>query len=570
MSPPFVNSPANDALSAGGFCSSSHPWATAAGVEMLARGGNATDAAIATAFALAVCEPAMSHLGGQGNMLVHMAGEGETVGIDFYACAPGAARAGMYRWIEHPTQGDYRFLTEGDLNTTGGLSVCIPGAVWGWAYAHRRWGSIPLGTVLEPSITYARGGVPLARRMSGLVAENRDRLARYPASAAIFLRPDGSPRTEGEAVVQPELAQTLERIATSGIEEFYSGEIARAIVDCVRSDGGVLSEEDLALYPEKLFRVLPPDAVSFRGYTVQCTPPQSSALLLHLLCLLDGFDFRTCDPLSPEKLHLLIEAMKLAFAERAVHIGDHAFVNVPIGGLFNPAYAAERRRSIDPQRAQFPGPGNPWAYQAEQPDPASLTGVMPSSAGHASCTTHHSHVDRWGNFVSISQSLGDAFGSAMVVPGRGFFLNNAMKLFDPRPGTRVAAIAPYKRPLMPCPTLVLRDGAPVMALGSPSGTRIPNAIAQVLVSVLDHGTSLQAAVDAPRVHWSGYELEAESDLPDAAKAGLSRLGHEVQYRSAKSPWFGAVQVVTRDPKTGLCQGAADPRRQGAAAGLADT
>ncbi|HYM70199.1 MAG TPA: gamma-glutamyltransferase, partial [bacterium] len=544
----------SDVISRDGVSASSHPWATAAGLEMLLRGGNAVDAATATGFALAVCEPAWSHLGGQGIMLVRMADERETVALDFYACAPGAARQGMYRWIESPTQGEYRFWTEDDLNTTGGLSVCVPGTVCGWLYAHGRWGRLPRATVLGPAIVYAARGVPLTSRLAAAVAENRDRLRRSPAAAAVFLRPDGTPRPPGELIVQADLARTLELLAEHGSEPFYAGEIAEAIVACVRADRGVLAGDDLARYPTELFRVHAPDAVGFRQHTIQCAPPQASALLLHLLLLLDGIDLSRYRPLAAEKLHLLVEAMKLAFADRSRHIGDDTCVNMPLAGLLNPSYAAARRALIDPGRALFPGAGDPWAFQSAPPDPAKMTVGVASPAGDGGCTSHHSHVDRWGNFVALTQSLGDQFGSALMVPGYGVLLNNAMKLFDPRPGARAASIAPYKRPLSPWPTLVLRDGVPVMALGSPSGTRIPNAIAQVLVNVLDHGLGLQAAVDCPRVHWSGHELEAESDLPGDARDGLARLGHVVQYRHRRSPWFGAVQAVARDPDTGMCRG----------------
>lgn len=557
-------------VSRDGVCSSSHPWATAAGIEMLLRGGNAVDAAVATGFALAVCEPAWSHLGGQGVMLVYVAGERKTVALDFYACAPGAARPGMFRWIESPTQGDYRFWTDGDLNTTGGLSVCVPGTVCGWLYAHARWGRLPRRTILEPATTFARDGMVLTGRLAMAIAEHRQRLARSIAAAAVFLHADGTPRAEGEVVKQSDLARTLALIADGGSEAFYAGQIAEATAACVREDGGVLTRDDLARYPEALFRTLEPDEVSFRRHTVQCAPPQSSALLLHLLALLDGIALRQHAPLAPEKLHLLIEAMKLAFAERSLHIGDDAFVNVPLAGLLNPAYAEARRRLIDPGHAGHPGPGNPWAFQAAPPDPEKLTAELSSAVAEDVCTTHHVHVDRWGNMVSMTQSLGDQFGSALMVPGYGFFLNNAMKLFDPRPGRRGASIAPYKRPMAPWPALVLRDRVAVMALGSPSGTRIPNAITQVLINMLDHKMPPEAAVDFPRMHWSGHELEAEDDVPQDTKDGLARLGHRVEYRSRRSPWFGAVQVVMRDPETGECRGAADPRRQGAAAGVTMT
>jgi gamma-glutamyltranspeptidase / glutathione hydrolase len=397
--------------------------------------------------------------------------------------------------------------------------------------------------------------------------ESIPRLAPFPESSAAFLRPDGSARQEGELLVQPGLADTIELIGREGYEPFYTGELAAAIVEHVRKLGGVLSREDLARYPGDLLWTREPDWVDFKGHRIAGATPSSSALLMNLLAILDELDFTGLSPLSPEQLHLLVESMKLAFAERALHIGDHTQVNVPLAGLLSPDYARARRALIDPDRASFPGPGNPWPYQAELPSPDKLLPGTPTTPGAIVGTTHHSHVDRWGNFVSLSQSLGDAFGSCVTVPEHGIVLNNAMKLFDPRPGSSPAGIQAYRRPMAPWPTLVLRGETAVMALGSPSGTRIPNALAQVLVNVVEHGMGLQDAVGLPRVHWSGDELEAESDLPEKTKAGLAARGHDVEYRSPRSPWFGAVQVVARDPETGLCSGAADPRRAGAAAGV---
>lgn len=557
---------AADLTARGGVCSSSDPRATAAGVQTLLRGGNAVDAAIATAFALAVHEPAMSHLGGQGNLVLHLADRRETVALDFYACAPGAARPDMYEWIDSPTQGGYRFNTRDDLNTVGPLSVAIPGNVCGWVTAQRRWGSLPLSEVVAPAVRDAAAGSAATARTAAFIAEHRDRLSRFPETATSFLRADGSPLREGEVIVQPHLAATIEAIGRHGHETFYRGELADTIVDHVRSGGGILTREDLSRYPDELLWVREPDWVDFKGYRIAGATPASNALLFNLLGILDGLDLDGASPLAPRHLHLLIEAMKLAFAERSLHIGDHTQVNVPLAGLSSPAYTELRRALIDRDRPSFPGPGDPWAHQELPPDPGKLTATAPATPAPMIGTTHHSHVDRFGNFVSISQSLGDAFGSGITVPGTGVILGNAMKLFDPRPGPRPAGIRPYRRPMAPWPTLVVKDGHAVLALGSPSGTRIPNAIAQVLVNVLGRGMGLQAAVDLPRVHWSGDELEAESDLPQQTKDGLARFGHTVQYRGARSPWFGAVQIVARDPGTGVCRGAADPRRAGAAAG----
>lgn len=567
---PTQTNGAHDVTASGGMSSTSHPLATAAATEMLLAGGNAVDAAIAAAFALALCEPAMSHLGGQGNMLVHLAEERRTVALDFYACAPGAAAPDMYDWIESPTQGGYRFWTEGDHNTIGGRSVAIPGNVCGWLTAHQRWGSLPLADVVAPARRLAERGVPLTRRMAAMVAEVRDRLAKFPETARTFLNPDGSPLREGEVVRQPDLAGTLDVLARDGLDAFYTGPLAHAIVSEVGRLEGVLSLDDLRAYPDRLFITREPDRASFRGYEVQGATLASSALLLHLLTLLDECDFRGHEPLGPDKVHLLVEVMKLAYAEREVHIADANQVNVPLEGLLSRAYARSRLAHISPDEARFPGPGAPWGFQDRQPDPAKQLGSADAN-GRASAgggTTHHSHVDAAGNFVSITHSLGDPFGSCVTVPGTGILLNDAMKLFDPRPDAGIHGIAPYRRPIAPWPTLLLRDGRAVLALGSPSGTRIPNALAQVLLNLTDHGMSLQAAVNQPRVHWSGHELEAEGDLPAATLDGLRRRGHEVELRSARSPWFGAVQAVARHPKTGVCQGAADPRRQGAVAGVA--
>ncbi|OZM76859.1 gamma-glutamyltransferase family protein [Pseudonocardia sp. MH-G8] len=556
-----------DVTSYGGLCSSSDPRATGAGVQMLLRGGNAVDAAVATAFALAVHEPAMSHLGGQGNMLVHLADSQETVALDFYACAPGASEPGMYEWMPGPTQGAYRFTTRGEKNTTGPLAVAIPGNVCGWVTAQRRWGALDLSEVVTPAVHDARTGTPATARIAAFIVESRDRLARFPDTAATFLHADGSPRREGELLLQPHLADTIESIGAEGYEPFYRGAVAQAIAAHVSGAGGILSAQDLARYPDELMWTREPDWLDYKGHRIAGATPSSNALLMNLLAIMDGLDLGGESPLRPDRLHLLIESMKLAFAERSLHIGDHTQVNVPLEGLTNPEYAALRRGLIDPARASFPGPGDPWAFQDERPDPERLTPTAPVTPAPVIGTTHHSHVDRHGNFVSMSQSLGDAFGSCVTVPGTGIILNNAMKLFDPRPGARPAGISPYRRPMAPWPTLVLRSGRAVMALGSPSGTRIPNALAQVLSNVLEQGMGLQDAVDLPRVHWSGDELEAESDLPEETRTGLADRGHDVRYRNARSPWFGAVQVVARDPESGLCIGAADPRRAGAAAGV---
>jgi gamma-glutamyltranspeptidase/glutathione hydrolase len=550
MASPLVSigtlpAPPHDVVAAGGLSSSSHPWASAAGADMLVKGGNAVDAAVASAFTLAVCEPAFSHLGGDGAMLVHLSDPGETVAVEFSACAPGAAGAGTVAADGRPA----------------GLAVAIPGAVCGWVAAHRRWGQLPLTTVARPALQ-ACDGVPLSRAMAAGIAAARERLAAQPAAAAVFLRPDGSPRAEGDTIDQPMLAAAIDRVASDGYEAMYDGPLGRDLVAHVRAHGGVLTMDDLRRYPERLLWVRTPDAVSFAGHVVEGAAPAASAFLLHLLRLLDGIGIGAFEPLSVERLHLLAEATKLAVADHGLHAGDHTHVNVPLAGLLDARYAAERRLLIRPEIAGFPRPGDPWRFQQEPPDPHRFTAGDEAGSGGGGVGSHHSHVDRWGNAVAMTQSLGHAFGSGLFVPRWGVLLNDAMRLFDPRPG-RAASVRPYQRPRMPWPTIVRGDGGALMALGASSGPAGPTAITQVLLNVLDDGLGLRQAVGLPRIHWNGEALEVEDDLPAATMEALAKRGHRLHVRPARSPSFGAVQVVWRDPETGLCRGAADPRREGA-------
>ena len=553
-----------DTAGYGGISSTSHPLATAAGIGALLRGGNAVDAAIASGFALSVVEPSMSGIGGQGNCIVFMREDERPTAVDFYAVAPSGAREDMYRWVPGPTQGEYRFHTRGDENTTGPRAVAVPGNVAGWLYCHRRWGALPLQQVIAPAVEYAQNGFPLTPRVAGHLDEAAGRLQTCPESRRIWFRADGSPLSAGDRVRLPQLARTLQLIGREGEDAFYRGETPDRMIDDLAGRGGLLAREDLSSYPADNLRAVEPESVKLGDLEVFATPTSSSVVFLMILKIFEGFGVSPTRLMDARDLHLLIESMKLAFADRRVFSGDPAFVNVPVRGLLSEGYLAQRRSFISPDCARCPEPGDPWPWDPNGPGDSKRSPREAGGEDPEVGTTHHSHVDRWGNMVAMTQSLGDAFGSAVMAPGLGFFWNNAMKLFDPRPG-RANSIEPGKRPsTAPCPVLVTRGGLPFMALGSPSGTRIINSVVQVLVRVLG-GLTLQEAVLLPRVHWSGAELEIEGTMTAEALGELRNLGHDPSVFEGYSPWFGAVQAVSYDASSGLCRGAADPRRQGAVA-----
>lgn len=296
--------------------------------------------------------------------------------------------------------------------------------------------------------------------------------------------------------------------------------------------------------------------------------------IIQMLNLLDGFDLKSMGALTPNSIHHIVEVMKIAFADREKFMGDPAFMTIPQDGLVSKAYADERRKEIRSEKTGDPQAGDPWKYQSK----AALDGIKVSWLNplrtddqvlilDTANTTHHSHIDQEGNIVAMTQSLGDGFGSAMVVPGWGVVMNNAMKLFDPRPGKPNSIAANKKMLSSMSPTIVLKDGKPFMALGSPSGTRIINAVLETIINVIDFDMPLQEAIEAPRFHWSGEEFEVESRIPQEVRKALEARGHKPLVKKDWDPWFGAVQAVLIDPATGAIYGVADPRRDGAAAGV---
>ena len=528
-----------EAIASLGMVTSNHPLASLAGVEMLMQGGNAIDAAVATLFALSVVEPMMVSIFGAGFFTIRLA-DGTLITIDDYAVVPLAAREDMYVPIPGSLDND----VEGGLNDTGYLAVATPGSLLGWTTALERYGRLPLAVAVEPAIRYARHGFRVSPYLHGFIRLYQEELRRFPASAEVFL-PAGEPAPVGAILRRPDYAATLEPIGEEGAAYLYDGPLGEAVAADMARNSGLITLEDLARY--RIYERAPVRG-TYRGYEIVSMGPASSGgvHIVQMLNILEGFDLAAMGFGTPDTVHLLAETMKIAFADRARYLADPERVRVPVEWLTSKDYAAERRAMIDRRRAQ--------QYAA---------GVAPD--GEGACTTHCCAVDAEGNVVSATQTLNGAFGSKVTVPGTGMLLNNCMKLMDPTPG-RTNSIAPGKRILSSMsPTIVLEDGKPLLAIGTPGGVRIFGAVLQAILNVIDFGMSIQEAVEAPRLFDRGPVLELErgfDPLPELV-AELERRGHTVQIVPKVA---GGMNGILIDPVTGLLHGGACWRADGAAAG----
>jgi gamma-glutamyltranspeptidase/glutathione hydrolase len=547
----------------GGVVSSLYPQAAEAGLQMLERGGNAVDAAVAMAFAAGVAGPFHNGLGGGGFALVARPGQ-DTLALDFREVAPAAATRDMYLRDGKPVPG---------LSTDGALSVAVPNAVNGYLALLEKAGSLPRSVVLGPAIRLARDGLVVTPKYRQMATTRVECLRKDPEAARIFLRPgaDGRPDVPalGTRLRQPDLARTLERIAASGSAAMRSGPIARAIVDSVRAGGGILTAEDLARVK---VRWRTPLWGSYRGHRIAAFPPPSGGgvILLETLGMLeylkrDGFERR-----ATADLHLYVEALRRAYAARARFISDPDQVDVPTARLLSPDYIAELAASIDPKRAT-PSSSLPGA-SAAVPGPA-------TPASEARHTTEVSVIDRAGNAVALTTTVNYGFGSCLVARGTGMILNDEMDDFATQPGVpnvyglvygEANAIAPGKIPVSSmAPTLVFQKDRPdrvLLAVGGSGGAYIPTGVIQVVLNVLDARMNLPVAVAAGRVHhqWLPDVIQVTPDgVEPATRAALEAMGHT--FKVSESP-LADVEAVMEDPATGLRSGASDPRGEGAALG----
>lgn len=535
-----------------GMVASADTLASTVGVNILKKGGNAVDAAVAVGLALAVTYPEAGNLGGGGFLLLRLA-NGRTTAIDFRETAPAKATRDMYLGKDGQPTADSR---------VGYRAAGVPGTVAGFALAQRRYGRLKWADVVAPAVRLADQGFALTDYQARILKGSKA-LSGFAESRRVFQR-SGRPYTEGEILRQPDLAATLRRLMTKGPREFYEGQTATLIAQDMAASGGLITLSDLKNYVP-VERA--PLRGTYRGYDILTMPPPSSggACLLEMLNILEPHDLKSLGYGSSATDHLLVESMRRAFADRSELFGDPAFVKVPTRGLSSKAYAAERARTINPDRAtpsKDVSVGNPAPYESQQ-------------------TTHYSVVDVAGNAVSCTYTLNNSFGSGVTAKGTGILLNNEMDDFAAKPGTANGfglvqgernAIAPQKRPLSSMtPTILTKDGKLFLVIGSPGGPTIITTVLQTIVNVIDHGMTLPRAITVGRLHhqWLPDAIDTEeSTLPADVRKALEARGHILNPKGGfqGSKRWGNAQGILIEPGTGIRIGASDPRGIGAAVG----
>jgi gamma-glutamyltranspeptidase/glutathione hydrolase len=567
--PVFGAAPIHPVHAPRAMVASVHELASRAGVEAMQAGGNAIDAAVATGFALAVAYPQAGNLGGGGFMLIRMA-DGKTHFIDYREKAPATATANMYL----DPQGN---VIE-DASLVGYKSIGVPGSVAGMVYAQKKYGKLTLNRVIAPAVKLARDGFPLVWEDTEDLKNDRY-LSKFPESRHVFLR-DGNYYKQGEILRQPELARTLERIA-SNPDDFYHGAMARELVAFVEKGGGLITADDLAHYEVKERE---PVRGTYRGYEVITAPPPSSGgiALIETLNIVEGYDLGKLGDRSAQGVHLVAEAFRRAFFDRAEFLGDPDFANIPVAPLIDKKYAAAWRESIDPAHASLSKDLQRPAIFSQLEQYAGLHSA-PVAVSEPPHTTHYSVVDPDGNAVAVTTTLNDDFGSRVTAGGLGFLLNDEMDDFSSKPGVPngyglvqgpANAIGPGKRPLSSMtPTIVLKDGKLFLVLGSPGGSQIISTVANILMGVVDFGMSIQEAVNAPRFHhqWLPDQVNVEQWFsPDAVRL-LEQMGHKVKFGVEETGTWEAYwsdgECIAIDLKTRERLGASDERHNGKAVGF---
>lgn len=523
-----------------GVVSTSKVEASRIGAEILRKGGNAIDAAVAAGFALGVVEPNSSGLGGGGFMLIRIAKTGETVFIDFRERAPQKSSPEMWT-----VGADGKVV--GNQKLEGGKAAAVPGEVAGLLYALENYGTMSREQVIRPAANLAKNGFYVTPTLSNDMKSQFDKLEKYPESAKVFLNQEGLPYEVDDLFTNPDMAKTLDIIIKNGKDGFYKGEVAEAIVKTLNKYDGLYTMEDLANYKPL---VRQPVKGTYRGYEIISSPSPSSggAIVIEILNILENFDIGSLKVNSPEYLHLFSEAYKLAYADRAKYMGDSDYTPVPMKGFVSKKYAKEIAKDIDLKVSHDSKAHDPWLYESED-------------------TTHYSIADKEGNMVAITKTVNGLFGNSVVVDGYGFVMNNEMDDFVLDAG-HPNSVAPSKTPLSSMsPTIVLKDGKPFMVLGSPGATKIISTVSQVISRVIDHKMGMQDAIDAPRL-WdnTSNKINVETRISDETLKQLEAMGHKTNKTSEWDRGMGSVQGVLYKAD-GTLEGGADPRRDGKALGF---
>lgn len=537
-----------------GMVSSAHELSSRAGVEVLKKGGNAVDAAVATALALNVVEFNASGIGGGGFTTIRFAETGEVVCLDYREIAPASATRGMF---SSEQSGKERWSID------GGKSVGVPGWIMGMCYALEQYGTMPFAEVAAPAIRLAEEGFELHPMQNGIISDNFERLTKYNDPVSVPYFKDGLPLAAGETLKQPALGGLFRMIAEKGPSAFYEGPVAEAIVRAVNRNGGGMSIADLKNYK---MEVRQPVTGTYRGYKIYSMPPSSSggAHLIQLLNIMELFPMASYGHNSPMAAHVFAEAGKLIFADRTAYMADTAFTQVPLEGLTSKEYAKALAAKIDPHRpAAEASAGDPWKFQREQKK-AALHGL----GAERESTSSFSTVDADGNIVASTNTINYFCGSGVLVPEYGFLLNDEMDDFSANPAS-VNAPEPGKRPLSSMsPTIVLDpSGRPYMSIGAAGATRIFTSIAQIIMNTVDYGMTMGEAIQAPRIHnqLSGDKagkLMTENHANPTMIDWLTLKGHDIQ----RNVHIGTAQGILFDGGKGIINGGADFRRLGVPVG----
>jgi gamma-glutamyltranspeptidase / glutathione hydrolase len=525
------------ASSSKGMVVTNHPLGSAAGSEMLLAGGNAIDAAVASLFALSVVEPMMVGIFGAGHMNVRLA-NGEHHVIDGYSTAPAASTEDMYTPVAD--SGPDYLKAEGDASTIGFLAIGVPGSLKAWVEALESWGTMSLAEVMEPAIRFAARGFKASEYLHDTIVQMEDIIRQFPETAATYM-PNGVALQTGDHVDRSDYARTLRAIADNGPEHLYNGPLGEIVCDYLERNGGIITTQDLADY-RTIRRV--PIKSEYRGYEIFGPPPPSVAgiHITEMLNILEEFDVAELGFGTPDSIHLLLEAMKKAFADRNRYTGDPDFVEVPVERLISKQHVEEFIDSIDMEKASPEiNPGS------NEPD-------------H---TTHLTVADSDGNVVSATQTINELFGSKVTVPGTGMLLNNTQQMFDPHPGF-ARSVQPGKRVTSSMsPMIVMRDGQPEFALGLPGGVRIFTTVFQAIVNIIDHKMSAQEAVEAPRVWTQGQDAEIEVGVSQSVRDAVAAKGHRITPVNA----IGGGMNIVRFEAGGTFSGSACWRADGHAVGI---